>query len=117
MGSLLQGRCKCGYEAGPIQGGGGKATYKYFCGAPALCPQCKKLVTVNYLEDTLECPSCNGPVTVYDDPSLQDPDITPSGTVFSWNMTEKTLVLPMTKYRCPQCGQFGLEFEEIGFFD
>src|SRR5512139_2921269 len=73
MGSMIEGRCSCGFESGTIFAGGGFNNFKEVCAAPALCMKCMQFVVENYYDKDSKCPTCQQKVTFYNDPILQAP--------------------------------------------
>ena len=73
MGTFSDFKCKCGYEATGKYGIGMNPIYREqkICLAPALCKDCRELVSINENAVLLHCPSCKGiHVVLYSDPSL-----------------------------------------------
>jgi len=71
MGSVLKASCPCGYSADELVVGGGRANFRTYCGAPALCQACHTIGVVNYLDEQPACPTCKGAVMFYDAPKLR----------------------------------------------
>lgn len=115
MGSMLKPICACGYESDQIPVGGGMSNFNVFCGFPAICAKCKKVVVLNYLEADHHCPTCHGAVTFYDDPSTHGDG---KMTVFDWNLEDgKKLRLSESQNLCPRCGKKTLKFQHWGCWD
>jgi hypothetical protein len=73
MGTFAEFKCKCGYEAYGKWGFGMNPIYREqgISLAPALCRDCRELVSINENAVLLHCPSCKGiHVVLYSDPSL-----------------------------------------------
>jgi hypothetical protein len=73
MGTFADFKCKCGYEAYGKWGFGMNPIYREqgISLAPALCRDCRELVSINENAVLLHCPSCKGiHVVLYSDPSL-----------------------------------------------
>jgi phage FluMu protein Com len=72
-GALVVFKCECGYEACGKYGKGTNPIYREnnICLAPALCKDCRELVSINKNAVQLHCPGCKGiNVVFYSDPSL-----------------------------------------------
>lgn len=115
MGTLLMARCECGYMHGPIEQGGGFATFMTKDMEPAYCARCRELVVLNYMAKRPRCPGCGGRAVFYNDPSLQkSPDGPGADCIVSqWG----EFVLPDTHYLCPLCGEMRMRFEVWGNWD
>jgi uncharacterized protein YbaR (Trm112 family) len=76
---------------------------------------------LNLLDKSACCPKCKGPVTYYNDPSLQEEiDLSKKEyePIFSWSISDtEDFVLPRTKYYCPKCKKMELEFSDVGCWD
>jgi phage FluMu protein Com len=73
MGTFAEFKCKCGYEAYGKWGFGMNPIYREqgISLAPALCRDCRELVSINENAVLLHCPSCKGiNVVLYSDASL-----------------------------------------------
>jgi hypothetical protein len=73
MGTFAEFKCKCGYEAYGKWGFGMNPIYREqgISLAPALCRDCRELVSINENAVLLHCPSCKGiHVVLYSDPGL-----------------------------------------------
>jgi predicted RNA-binding Zn-ribbon protein involved in translation (DUF1610 family) len=104
MGSAVTAKCQCGVSSQILVGGGMLTHTSYF---PCLCECCRSVVQVNLLAKPWRCPRCKGRrVIPYDDPTLSESG---ESIVTTWgsNLTDG-------KYRCPQCGQMTLHFEDAG---
>ena len=118
MGSTLQVSCPCGFEIEELGVGGGMASSKNTCMAPAICKKCNKFLVLNLMDRSSCCPKCKGPVVFYNDPSLQDKAESDDFSVVHFNIHGKgEFILPQTKYYCPQCGKMRLKFEDVGCWD
>ena len=120
MGSFLQPSCSCGFRPTGVSAGGSMSDFQDTCMAPALCKSCNELLELNILNKSSCCPKCRGPITYYNDSSLQEklesqkPE---DDHIFSWHMGTEEFILPRTRYYCPKCGKMNLEFEEVLLFD
>ena len=122
MGSTIQGVCKCGFDTGTFNAGGGFRDFITNCSAPAVCLHCNKFVVKNYMKTYSRCPTCRKKVTFYNDSRLQkQPKKTDNQykDAFSWNVNDEkgTFRLPETRYYCPECKQMALEFIHVGCWD
>lgn len=73
MGTFADFKCKCGYEAYGKWGIGMNPIYREqgISLAPALCRDCRELVSINENAVLFHCPRCKGiHVVLYRDPSL-----------------------------------------------
>jgi len=115
MGTMLVARCECGYMHGPIMQGGGFASFTTHDMQPAYCERCREMVVLNYMAQRPRCPTCGGRSVFYNDPSLRKvpEDGKPERSVSRWG----DFVLPDTEYRCPQCGEMRMRFEDCGCWD
>lgn len=122
MGTILAAGCSCGFSSGDFFAGGGTLSFTTFCGAPALCETCSAISILNYLDDNPSCSQCGGSVRFYNDPTLQaplDPAAPARREIFSWRASGERDVfrLPETSYRCPQCHELRMTFNEVGMWD
>ena len=118
MGSTVVGHCACGFH-GTYAIGGGMQDFQATCLFPCLCVNCKRIVQVNLLEKTMECPECGTPDPIpYDDPRLIG--IPGSMNVASWYVgiqSDRELVLTNGTYKCPDCGKMTLRFQAGALWD
>lgn len=112
-------------------------SYTAFCGFPVLCGRCGRVRVANLLAGAQpakekerpgmpdpppgppKCGICDSPdIVPYDSPELQP---TPgTGRVADWNEEERigrVVRLNDGPYLCPKCGESGLTFRLVGFFD
>jgi len=94
MGEMLQARCTCGYEARTSAGCGMVSGPEY---APALCRQCRELVTVPVNGGGSACPRCGAPT----EPLRK-------GSSRGWGRKP---------YECPRCGRLALQLSFVGVWD
>lgn len=117
MGSSVNAKCSCGFQATDLLIGGGMSNFRTFCSFPIFCNDCQELQVANLLAEPLECPACHSQsVTAYDDAALKQSD-GGNKVVTSWNVSDRLgriLQLTDDKYLCPSCKQFTLKFEEGG---
>lgn len=109
MGSSVEAKCVCGYEA-EVPTGCGMAgpVPDHF---PALCRRCAAVVPADATSWPTICSRCGDEVAFYDTAELQQTK--GSRTVID----ERTVTDPAIRhrlndgaYRCPKCGEFGLRF-------
>ena len=122
MGSILQGRCTCGFDTDKIFVGAGFINFMDTCNAPAICPNCGELLVRNYMEKSnARCPVCHKGVTFYDDPSLNDPsaEFEEYDYLFTWRIADKDEFFKLAdiKHLCPKCKNMTLKFEDKGCWD
>ena len=122
MGEILEAVCPCGFNAKNLFVGGGMTNFETYCGAPALCNECGRLLVLNYLDSTSRCPECGKPVVFYNDPSLfslptGENEKTP--TVLSRNVPgePEPFALLDVEYLCPACWKMRMRFVSSGFWD
>ncbi len=114
-GIILNSNCSCGFKQ-ELWVDRGKKVKGPTCYAPALCPSCKKIYALNYVEKKVKCPDCGGEITFYNEKSLRTPfkDV----ELIKWGMDlKKDFELPKALFKCPQCGQMALKFQRGGFWD
>ena len=113
MGSSVEAKCACGYEA-EVQTGCGMsgAVPDYF---PAHCVRCAAVVPADITSWPPVCSRCGDEVAFYDSAGLQQ--VKGKRTV----LDERTVVDPSIRhrlndgaYRCPKCGAFELRFQVGG---
>ena len=120
MGSGLEASCSCGFLVPSFPAGGGMADFTTTCWAPAYCATCRTVVVRNYLSKRPRCGTCGHKVVFYNEPALRAPDGAADDRdekarmVFSWFTDAGQFRLPATRYLCPACGEFGLEFHDSG---
>jgi len=122
MGSMLKGSCECGFESEIISAGGGMSNFQEYCGAPAICLNCKEFLVLNYMNNCSKCPSCGYEITFYNDPSTQIPlkeSYNDLEDIFKWHVSKEKgdFWLLKTSYLCPKCGKMTLTFELVGLWD
>ncbi len=116
MGSSLIARCKCGFASETFMVGGGMLNHETTCYVPGICLNCHRFVVANYLAKRPRCPKCRRKVTFYNDPSLQAPSGKKKSRkepVFEWHLfpPHASVLLPDTRYLCPECGKMEMRFE------
>ena len=115
MGSQVTAMCRCGLEVNVLIGGG-MANFTTTCYFPCLCEACHKIVQVNLLAKTKQCPKCKSPALIsYDDPRLSESPGT--RVVADWNVQEQLgryLMLTDGNYMCPKCNKMSLRFRDSG---
>lgn len=117
MGSVIVGSCECGFVSDEMNTGGGRFSYKTFCGFPFLCRECNSIVASNICGDSPVCKKCySANVVRYDDKSLCKKD---SQSVFLWRLNDNKTILELKRdgNYCPACKQHRLVFEKIGLWD
>jgi predicted RNA-binding Zn-ribbon protein involved in translation (DUF1610 family) len=114
MGTALTASCQCGYEKGTSVGGTMR-NFMTVCHAPALCRDCKELVTLNYLAGEHSCPNCGKEVAFYNHESLRRKNA--AYDLVNAVVDDKNFKLSDIKYRCPRCGKLSLKFRVWGHFD
>ena len=113
MGSSVEAKCACGYEAEIVTGCGMRGpTPDYF---PAHCARCAAVVPADQTSWPATCRTCGEEVEFYDAAGLQQ--VKGKRTV----LDERTLVDPAIRHRlndgaylCPKCRAFELKFEVAG---
>jgi len=108
MGGIIKAICECGFET-DLMTGSSANNYHKVCNAPALCLNCSKLLTNNYLSDDTKCSTCDNPVTFYNDSSLHE--------TAENNMESVYFFLPEGNCLCPACGKMKMRFIHTGCWD
>lgn len=117
MGSILKASCPCGF-ASEFAAGGGIHTFNELCNAPAICPNCKDFLVLNFFDRPFSCPNCEKVIVFYDNVSLQEKTKETLPIIFAWDIRDKDkFILPAKKYYCPQCQKINLEFADVGCWD
>jgi hypothetical protein len=90
-----------------------------YCGVPALCDACRRVVVANFLETSAHCRYCGGPIRFYTDADLQAPAPADAEVVFSWRINKEPglVLLPDAAYLCPECQELHMRLEEVGDWD
>lgn len=101
MGSVLQGRCDCGYASSEIFAGGGFDAGR--SNLPARCDHCREIITVDTAKARLRCSRCGRkPAEVYN--------------VFS-GVDSLDEAMPAVAFPCPRCQEVTLRFDLVGIWD
>ena len=123
MGSIIQAKCRCGFESKEIMAGGGMLNFMNTLKAPALCPNCYTFTIRNYFNKYNYCSKCKSKVIFYNDKKLwKDKNASQDelDSIFWWNtdmFTDEAFVLPNTIYLCPKCREYKMKFYRCGFWD
>jgi len=116
MGTMLNAVCSCGYKKESVSFGAGQASFKDLCLAPACCPQCHSVVSVDFYSWDRACRECGSPVTLY--PEVRGDKDYEYGAGETWRVgPRQILYLPHDGNRCPKCDADELTFAPFGFFD
>jgi hypothetical protein len=115
MGSSVEARCECGYQATFLIGGG-MTNFEECCSFPCLCRGCNQIVAANLLEPEPTCPECRAQnIVPYDQPELIEKE--GSEVTASWSLRtphDRELKLTNGRYYCPYCDTHRLTFEDGG---
>jgi Zn finger protein HypA/HybF involved in hydrogenase expression len=90
-----------------------------YCGMPALCPSCQRVVVANVLQPSPRCPHCGGAIHFYAETELHGPVSADANEVFSWRIDGEphAVSLPDTTYLCPRCRRMHMHLEDVGNWD
>jgi len=115
MGAEVVATCSCGYETSSLIGGG-MLNFDRVCIFPALCEDCRLLVSVNLYEDSPKCPQCKKEnIIPYGHTRLVGKKS--RSVVVDWHVKDRlgrVLKLHKGTYYCPACGEFNLRFSDSG---
>ncbi len=122
MGTIIRGRCQCGFDTKDVFAGGGFVNFMDTCNAPAVCLDCGEFLVRNYINrNNVRCPGCNKLVTFYDDPSVFEhwQEAKEHDYLFTWRIADKDefFKLPDARFLCPKCKKMTLIFEDRGKWD
>ena len=112
MGTIVSGKCNCGYEIKFLQGGG-MMNFKIMDAEPAYCEHCRVITIENFKQKHLKCEKCGKPLKFYNDPSLSSSESAGQKKSLQWS----EFYLPMNNNLCPKCGKMSLEFKSDGCWD
>ena len=116
MGMICSAWCTCGYESAHVEFGAGMADFKTHCSAPALCRNCRNVVSTEYFASNHTCRSCGASVTLYTDERGDSDYEYESGQ--TWRIDDKrVLYLSYEGNPCPRCRDRNLTFLVTGAFD
>jgi hypothetical protein len=112
---MLSAHCEsCQATFDGLHLGAGMLGFMEHCAVPALCPNCRTIADLDYMDRSPRCPRCKGEVGFYDDPELRGE---PQGWL-SWNIPDgRVVTLSEEGSLCPRCGAHALSFLEVGAFD
>jgi hypothetical protein len=141
MGSIVQAKCKCGYESEDLFLGGGMADFGKMLEVPYYCHICqhvgslnlfKRMTTINMIDGVepkyrkrLTCKKCRRKVQYYGNfqDDIEKPSIDEDEIAFQWRIPMSSLdnggdyTLSRTKQYCPKCKNISLLFYDVGSWD
>jgi ribosomal protein L37AE/L43A len=114
MGSMVSGRCDCGYSVQSLLVGVGMSTPLGVLLETCLCRQCSKVISTNVRAKPLVCPECQSEkITPYSDlESVKDE--CEDSTRRERRASQR---LFYDKFECPACGSKSLRFSSTGVWD
>ncbi|MHA1723370.1 MAG: hypothetical protein ACTSXH_00800 [Promethearchaeota archaeon] len=98
MGSIFEGRCKCGYNV-RVNVGGTMMNFREVSYLPALCSTCKEIISFNIYQKPYKCPKCGNKMDIEEYADLEEGE--------GKNKS----------YYCPKCGKHSLKFSLSVLYD
>lgn len=121
MGSILQSKCKCGFESDELFLGSG-LVFSEDRELPFFCDNCEMVFTRNIIGDGdfkkyNRCPTCRKKVQYYG--SISRDDFGCDGDyVFDWGLgSDKRYYLKSDNHHCPKCKIEKMKFHLVGHWD